>query len=154
MVNVRKAKQEDKESIWNIHIQSIKGMCNNHYSQDELQTWIRLLKPERYEKSIESKTLFVAVDGDIIIGFGQLDQENSRIEDLYVRPDFAKRGVGVKILLALENVAKELGLRLLHLNSTLNAITFYEKAGYTSNRQVKYLLPNDRIGCIRMVKRF
>jgi GNAT superfamily N-acetyltransferase len=152
MITIRRAKQEDKESIWRVHIRAIKEICKSHYSEDELQAWSGVLKPWRYKEAIRSKTFFVAVDDDNIVGFGQLDQENSRIEGLYVRPDYAKRGVGMKILLTLEGVAKKSSL-LIHLKSTLNAITFYENAGYTSTRQSQDLLPGGMVACIHMVKR-
>jgi ribosomal protein S18 acetylase RimI-like enzyme len=153
MLVIRRAKQEDKKSMWNVQVNSIKEICKSHYTQNELRAWLGLLKPGRYKETIESKAVFVAIDGDAIVGFGQLDQENGHIEDLYVRPDHAKRGVGMKILLALEDVAKKSGSLLLHGNSTLNAIRFYEKAGYRVTRQKKYLLPNDMVACIHIVKK-
>jgi GNAT superfamily N-acetyltransferase len=153
MLVIRRAKQEDKKSMWNVQVNSIKEICKSHYTQNELQAWLGLLKPERYKETIESKTVFVAIDGDDIVGFGQLDQENSHIDDLYVRPDHALHGVGMKILLTLEDVAKKSGSLFLHGNSTLNAIRFYEKAGYRVTRQKKYLLPNDMVACIHIVKK-
>ena len=153
MLVIRRAKQEDKKSMWNVQVNSIKEICKSHYTQNELQAWLGLLKPERYKETIESKAVFVAIDGDDVVGFGQLDQENGHIEDLYVRPDHAKRGVGMKILLTLEDVAQKSGSLLLHGNSTLNAIRFYEKAGYRVTRQKKYLLPNDMVACIHIVKK-
>lgn len=153
MLVVRKAKQEDKKSMWDVQVNSIKEICKSHYTQDEIQAWLGLLKPKRFKETIESKAVFVAIDGDDIVGFGQLDQENGHIEDLYVRPDHAKRGVGMKILLTLEDVAKRSGSLLLHGNSTLNAIRFYEKAGFKLTRQMKYLLPNNMVACIHIVKK-
>ena len=153
MITIRRAKQEDKESVWRVHIRAIKEICKSHYSEDELQAWSGVLKPWRYKEAISSKTFFVAEDSDVIVGFGQLDQENGKVEAMYVCPDHIRRGVGRKILHALESVAQESDLTSLHLWASLNAIPFYKSAGYTAQQQTKYLLPFSMVAQVCMVKK-
>jgi putative acetyltransferase len=94
----------------------------------------------------------VAVEGGSIIGFGNLNQKSGEIEALYVHPDHVGRGVGMRILQALENVALDAGLKLLRLSSSLNAVRFYEMAGYKPQQQKRWLLPSEMVVCVSMIK--
>ena len=152
MITIRRATRQDRDSIWRVHIQAIKEICKSHYTKDETQARSKLLKPGRYEKAIDSKALFVADDDDSIVGFGHLNLENGRIEALYVSPKYVGIGVGKKILQTLEHVAEQPGSKIVHVSSTLNAVSFYERAGYRSQGHSKHLLPSRLVTCILMAK--
>jgi len=153
MITIRKGKQEDRESIWQVHTRAIRKVCRSHYAENELAVWASVLKPGRYRKSIEDGTLLVAEEEDVIIGFGNLNQATAEIEAMYVDPDHVGRGVGIEILQTLEGLAAEVGLTSLRLSASLNAVGFYERAGYKSERQERYLLPFERVACVNMVKK-
>ena len=152
MITIRKAKQEDREFIWRIHTRAIKDLCKSHYTREELCAWSGVLRPGRYDKAINSTAFFVAEERDVIVGFGNLNQEKGEVEALYVDPGHVRRGVGMKILQSLEGVARDLGLGSLHLLSALNAVPFYENAGYQSQQQSKCLLPFGMVACVPMRK--
>jgi len=151
-ITIRKARQVDKGAIWEIHVRAIREVCKSHYSERELQIWTDVLKPGRYEKQIRKGPFYVAVEGGSIIGFGNLNQKSGEIEALYVHPDHVGRGVGIKILQALENEALDSGLKLLRLTSSLNAVRFYEMAGYKPQQQKRWLLPSEMVVCVSMIK--
>jgi GNAT superfamily N-acetyltransferase len=151
-ITIRKARQVDKGAIWEIHIRAIREVCKSHYSERELQIWTEVLKPARYEEQIRKGPFYVAVEGDRIIAFGNLNQKSGEIEALYVDPGHVRRGVGIRILQALENEALDSGLKLLRLTSSLNAVRFYEMAGYKPQQQKRWLLPSEMVVCVHMVK--
>ena len=153
MVTIREATQGDRESIWLVHTRAIREVCLTHYPQSELQAWAGLLKPTRYQNAIRRGAFFVAVENDVIVGFGNLNQEHGEVEAVYVHPDHVGLGLGMQILQTLESLARDSGLASLHLCSTLNAVPFYEKAGFERQGEKKYLLPSSMIGCVRMVKK-
>ena len=152
MITIRRAAQEDIESIWNVHIRAIQEVCKSHYSSNEIEGWSEVLKPARYNKPIKRGSFFVAVDDNLIVGFGNLNQNNGEIEAVYVAPEYVGRGVGREILQALESAAQDLGLTILRLSSSLNAVQFYENAGYRGQKQKRYLLPGETVACLPMVK--
>ena len=152
MITIRRARQEDKESIWNVHIRAIQEVCKSHYSPKEIKDWSEVLKPCRYNEPIKRRSLFVAVDDNLIVGFGNLNQYSGEIEAVYVAPEYVRRGVGREILQALESVARDVGLTLLRLSSSLNAVQFYENAGYRRQQQRRYLLPCEMVACLPMIK--
>ncbi|UCG11338.1 MAG: GNAT family N-acetyltransferase [Deltaproteobacteria bacterium] len=152
MITIRRAKGEDTDSVWRVHTQAIEEICQSHYTPDEVRAWSRLLKPERYERAIGGESFLVAEEGDVIVGFGYLDQHLGRVEALYVSPKYTGRGIGKKILQTLEGIARNTGLKLLHLSATLNAISFYERAGYKSQNHSKHLLPSGLVNTLSMAK--
>ena len=153
MLNIRRAGQEDCHSIGNVHAAAVRGIRTTLYTPEEIQAWAVPRNPSSYEESIRSKEFFVAESGGAIVGFGVLNQEIAEVEAVYVTPGAGRRGIGLEVLRKLEERASALGLRLLRLNASLNAVPFYEKAGYVAQERSKYrLLTGVEIACVPMVK--
>jgi putative acetyltransferase len=153
MFTIRKAKQEDRESIWRVHVKAVRETCVSHYSQEVIRIWAGRLQPDKYEEALRRNEFFVAVEDGAVIGFGELDQAGGEIQGLYVSPDVASRGVGRKLLWTLEERARVFGLKSLHLTSSLNAVSFYERAGYRSlGEMTKTLGPGVERASVSMCK--
>lgn len=123
------------------------------YTAEEIQAWAVPKKPESYAESIRSKEFFVAVEGSVILGFGVFNQENAEVEAVYVSPEASGRGIGLEVLKKLEERARALGLRVMRLNASLNAVPFYKRAGYVAQEASKYRLSTGvEIACVPMIK--
>ena len=95
----------------------------------------------------------MAVEGNAIRGFAQLDPVAASIQAVYVAPASARRGIGAKLLVAAEEAAVALGLTRLTLDSSLNAVAFYVHAGYSSDVAATHELePGVFIPCVTMHK--
>ena len=153
MLNIRRARREDCQTIANVHTAAVTGIRTALYTPEEIYAWAVPKKPESYEESIVSKEFFVAEEGGTIVGFGVLNQESGEVEAVYVTPGAGRRGIGLEVLRKLEERANALGLSVLRLNASLNAVPFYEKAGYVAQERSKYrLLIGVEIACVPMVK--
>jgi N-acetylglutamate synthase-like GNAT family acetyltransferase len=153
MLNLRRARREDCQSIGSVHAAAVGAIGTALYTAEEIQAWAVPRKPESYEELIRSKEFFVAEAGGVILGFGVLNQESAEVEAVYVSPDVGRRGIGLEVLRKLEERARALGLKVLRLNASLNAVPFYEKAGYVAQARSKYrLLTGVEISCVPMVK--
>jgi N-acetylglutamate synthase-like GNAT family acetyltransferase len=108
---------------------------------------------ESYEQSINDKEFYVAAEDEQIVGFGVLNRESQVIEAIFVRAEAKGLGVGLKLLQKLEERGRDLGLKALHLNASLNAVSFYKRAGFVAQEGAKYRLPTGiEIRCVPMVK--
>lgn len=153
MLNIRRARREDCEAVGGVHTAAVTGIRTVLYSPEEIQSWAVPRKSEDYEELIRSKEFFVAEVGGVVVGFGVLDRESAVVEAVYVSPEMAGRGIGLEVLRKLEERAIDLGLELLRLNASLNAVPFYEKAGYVAQDRAKYKLASGvEIACVPMVK--
>lgn len=78
----------------------------------------------------------VALAGEDLVGMGGLMRRSStegEIRRVRVRPDFQRRGLGRRILEALEERARELGMGTIRLDTTEEQVAarrLYESAGY------------------------
>lgn len=153
MSNIRKARSEDRLAIASVHTAAVNAIRTSLYTPEEIRAWAVPKNPESYEESIRVKEFFVVEERDVIVAFGVLNQESAEVEAVYVSPDAGQRGIGLKILHKLEETARHLGLGTLRLNASLNAVPFYEKAGYVAQEPSKYRLYSGvEIACIPMVK--
>jgi len=149
---VRSATQEDAAAVCRVHARAIREIAASHYTPEETEAWAGPRKPGDYLSSIRDDEFYVAEEDGEVVGFGTL-KKSGEVEAVYVSPEATRRGVGSAILLRLEDSARDLGLTSLHLEASLNAIPFYEGAGYNSLRQSKHRLTSGvEIACLRMTK--
>ncbi len=154
MFTIRRATQEDREGIWRAHFGAVSETCATHYSPDVIRIWAGGLRPEKYEAAIRSSEFFVAEEGGAVVGFAELDRETGEVQGLYVSPEVAGRGVGRALLGKLEEIARARGLGSMHLTSSLNAVTFYERAGFVpTGTETRTLGPGVERASVKMLKK-
>ena len=153
LFSVRRARQEDSEAIVRMHVASIRELCRTHYRPEEIEAWAAPRGINFYFKAIERKEFYVAEEGGEIVGFGTLNLAGGEVEAVYVHPSATRRGVGLKLLSTLEGRAREAGLKSLHLCASLNAVGFYERAGFGRQHDTSHRLANGvEIACVLMSK--
>ena len=153
MFTIRRARQEDREAIWRVHGGAIRGTCAGHYPPEVIEIWAGRLLPEKYAEAIDRYEFFVAEEGGVVVGFGELGPEAGAIQGLYVSPAVKGRGVGWKLLCTLEERARAYGLKSLRLTSSLNAVPFYERAGFKAVEELTETIgPGVERASVRMFK--
>lgn len=131
MIAARKATGRDATFILGVHLNSVRALCRDHYSPEQIDEWVGTKTAESYSAGMNRGEAFVvAEDESRIVGFAVLDPSEGEIKAVYVDPNYSRRGVGTLMLSKLEQIAAESGLHKLHLKSTLNAVGFYRHAGY------------------------
>jgi GNAT superfamily N-acetyltransferase len=150
---IRRATLADAEGIFRVHTSAIRDVASTHYTSQHIEAWAGRLSPASYGDPIENKIVFVATETGQICGFSQLDPRNSVVEAVYVLPSHLRRGLGSRLLSAVESAAKASGLTQLTLDASLNSVSFYERAGYKRVRSVDHELnPGVLIPCMVMRK--
>jgi len=78
----------------------------------------------------------------------------AKIRAFFVHPDWARRGIGTKILDACEGAAREAGFTRFEMGATLTGVPFYEARGYTALDRIIVPLPGgESMAVVRMEKR-
>lgn len=143
----------DTERIAVTHRASIKALCSECYTVQDIVGWIALLSSDIYENAIKEKVMIVAEDKDEILGLGILDLERKEIGAIYIHPKVKGTGVGGCLLYELEARALKDSVDRLTLCSTINALGFYQHHGYINEGKGFHELPNGvRLECVRMHK--
>jgi GNAT superfamily N-acetyltransferase len=153
MITFRVAKNEDCEVMYNVHANSIKYYCSDFYSQESIAAWIELKKPEDYANN-SSNIYIVVQEDDEIVGLGLLNINKKSIDSLYLKPQMAKRGIGAKLLLQLEELARKNNINELKLSATLNSTAFYHRMGYIGDMLSSHRLSSGiALDCVEMTKK-
>jgi putative acetyltransferase len=153
MAVIRRATPKDAESIADIHMRAIREISASHYPPEDIEAWAAPRKPEFYLDSISNKEFYVATEDDAVIGFGTFNQKSGEMEAVYVSPDMVRRGIGLEIVRVLEERACSLQVKCVYLKASLNAIPFYERAGFTQREAAKHRLQSGvEIQCVIMDK--
>jgi putative acetyltransferase len=149
----RKATTADQETIWEVRTESIRGLCQSHYGEKVTEAWANAPVPDDFAEVICGRDFLVAEYEGIVIGFGFINRRTAELEAIFVKPHFARRGVGTAILTSLEAIARSAGLRSLTLSASLNAVSFYETAGYRTIRETTWFHPAGfSLPCVAMTK--
>jgi ribosomal protein S18 acetylase RimI-like enzyme len=74
----------------------------------------------------------VAVDGDRIVGFAttRFVTDIVELDDLFVDPDWMRRGVGRGLMLDAMEIARSLSASRIEVTANTHALDFYEKVGF------------------------
>jgi GNAT superfamily N-acetyltransferase len=71
--------------------------------------------------------------------------EAARIRAFFIDPDFARRGIGRKLIEACEKAATDAGFKRLELGATLPGEPLYAAVGYTAIERVDHAMPDGEV---------
>jgi GNAT superfamily N-acetyltransferase len=77
----------------------------------------------------------------------------AKIRAFYVHPDWARRGIGSKILELCENAARDAGFTRFEMGATLTGVPLYARHGYVEVERLSLPFSNgNSLAIVRMVK--
>lgn len=108
------------------------------YNQKQINTWApEEIDISKWKKRISKNVLFIAMDKNKFIGFGEL-RPTGCIDMIYVHKDHIGRGIGKKLLNELLRKAKELNMDEIFTEASITAKPFFEAQGFkVIKKQVK-----------------
>jgi GNAT superfamily N-acetyltransferase len=152
MLEIRHAKPNDAQTAFDIRLQAIRHQCIGAYTAEQMLAWTAGAAKDGYSDLMEKHFYLGCIDGEPV-ATGMLDLENSEVGAIFVLPGFMKQGIGVRMLNHLECLARELGLKEVNLDATLNAVDFYRRCGFVGNEYAIYHSPSGlQLTCVPMVK--
>lgn len=149
---IRKADSGDVPRIWDIRIAAIRAQCSGFYREEILEAWTKGDSSDQFVAWVES-SFYVTTDGDAIVGTGAINMESGRIDAVFIYPECMGHGVGRGMMAYLEGLALSTELKVVSLDSTLNAVPFYRKCGFIGDAIGAYESPRGfTLDCIPMTK--
>lgn len=151
--SIRDAKETDVEGIMQVHLDCIQKICCHHYTQHQVENWLKRQSLQRYTSFIKQNSDFIVVlannsqsgeDDPVIVAFAHMGKEvngkfSSQVDlevyGFYVSPNVSRRGVGKLLFRELERRALEQGGCGIGVISTLNAVPYYEACGFRGKGQ-------------------
>jgi putative acetyltransferase len=128
---IRAAVAGDVDGIMDAHLEAIRELCSAAYAPDQISAWTSGGKnPARYLPGIAAGRFSVALLGETVVGFSELDLVKGELCGMFVAPAHARQGIGRALLAAVEARAVRQGVGRLDLKATLNAVDFYRALGF------------------------
>ena len=160
LFNIRRSTPDDAEGILHAHYSAVHETAKTDYPEQVLNVWSGPIDAQRIAarrtKMETDKSLisFVAVDKvGTVFGFGELVPPET-LGAIYVAASAGRRGVASALFNMLEAEARELGMKVLRMESSLTAVPFYVKHGFRElQRRTHRLADGLTMACVFMEKR-
>ncbi|WP_017903862.1 GNAT family N-acetyltransferase [Pseudomonas asplenii] len=130
--SIRLARDADAEAISQVIIQALRQSNAGDYSAAVIDRVEQRFGPQDVRSLLGIRTMLVAQQDERIVGTASLDGEVVR--SVFVAPDTQGLGVGRALLVEVCRLAREAGVGLLKVPSTVTAEGFYARLGFEAVR--------------------
>lgn len=121
-----------------LRTRAVRTTCASHYAPDIIDTWCAAPPPEKMALLLAAGGGLLEEEDGEVLGFAILNLDSGELDAAFVDPAQQGRGVARRLLAALDALAVERGFGRLFLSASLNAVPFYEAAGYVEMRREIY----------------
>ena len=137
---IRAAVKDDYIEMDAVFRASAQQLCVEAYGSDIVNAWAGQPRPERFVLGVENgdEQYVLLLDGKVIC-FGAINIDKQLLESLFVAPSHVSSGVGSELLEFLIERAIKAGVKILRLDSSLNAVNFYARNGFVEQRKSEFM---------------
>ncbi len=129
---IRELKCEDARRVSYLIRKTVTEVNSQDYPPAVIRFMIHNYSPTRIVEKVSNRLTYVAIHRSHLVGTVSL--EENHISSLFVNPTCQHRGIGTKLMMPVESIARKTGYTTVNLGSSLTAYEFYKKLGYTTMR--------------------
>ncbi len=123
---IRKYQPLDCEVLAELFYNTVHTVNVKDYTKEQLDVWATgNVDLEKWNQSFKEHYSLVAVDDEVIIGFGDIDK-TGYLDRLFVHSDYQRKGIATAICNQLERAVQGNIVTL----ASITARPFFEKRGY------------------------
>ncbi|WP_020654368.1 GNAT family N-acetyltransferase [Massilia niastensis] len=134
----RTATSADLVDLWDLRTRAVRATCAAHYPPDVIDTWCASAAPTALPLLVQAGGALVAEEDGRVVGYAILNTGTGEVDAVFVEPTHQGRGIALDLLRRLEAMACARRLPRMFLSASLNAVPFYERAGFRSVREEVY----------------
>lgn len=128
---IREYQTSDCIEITELFYNTVHTVNAKDYTKEQLDVWATgQVDLKAWNQLLQEHFSIVAVDNDIIVGFGDID-ETGYLDHLFVHADYQRKGIATAICDQLEQAVR--GDITTH--ASITAKPFFEKRGYMAVKQ-------------------
>ncbi len=133
MTEIRRFKDEDALETSDLIRKTLSEVNSKFYPNSVIEYMCNEFSPKFLIELSKEREFFVAIENSKIIG--TITVMNDYIGTAFVNPEYHSKGIGTKLMETIENLAKERKIENVRLQSSINAVDFYEKLGYSKGEK-------------------
>ena len=135
-MEIRRFRQEDAAEVERLITRTLRVTNSRDYSPEDIEANVLSHSAETVLKQAEDGHSYLACDGARIVGCGTVagiggSKTESILLSIFVLPEYQGRGVGRQIVETLERDEYFLRAERVEISSSITAVEFYRKLGYT-----------------------
>lgn len=125
-MNIREYRESDCRELAELFYNTVHIVNAKDYTEEQLNVWASgHMDLEKWNQSLKEHYSIVAVDNEIIVGFGDID-EAGYLDRLYVHADYQGKGIATAICSQLEQAIQG----KITTYASITAKPFFAKRGY------------------------
>lgn len=125
-MEIRKYRQSDCRELTELFYNTVHTVNAKDYTKEQLDVWAtEQVDLEKWNQSLQEHYSIVAVENEVIVGFGDIDK-TGYLDRLFVHADYQGKGIATIICNQLEQTVE--GNITTH--ASITAKPFFEKRGY------------------------
>jgi N-acetylglutamate synthase-like GNAT family acetyltransferase len=133
---IRPALQNDAGDISALISRTLHETTAKDYTKEIIERIERNFSPSAIIQLIDKRTFFVATVNDRVVGTASLD--GAVVRTVFVSPDVQGEGIGKRLMAQIERTARESGISVLTVPSSITAESFYAQNGFQHVRDSHY----------------
>jgi ribosomal protein S18 acetylase RimI-like enzyme len=133
-INIRVASEKDIPAIFEVRT----SVRDNHLSVEQMAE-MGITQETIRQALREEPCIWVALEGDLVIGFTMADAADACVFAAFVRPEWAGQGIGRDLMERAEAFLFERHSSIwLHTDGSSRAVGFYERLGWERMPDVEH----------------
>ncbi len=153
-VSIRRFEEGDAEEVSALVIRTLRTVSIRDYSEAYIEDLVQRMQPPDMRKRAEWTHFYVACHSGRIVGCGAIGPYWDRVNEsclftFFVLPEYEGRGIGRRIMDALEKDEFFLRAERIEIPASITAVPFYLKMGYGYRDGVR---EPDADGLVRLEK--
>lgn len=129
---IRPSRPDDADDISHVIVRALRETNSRDYASEIIARLTRGFAPDAIRMLMDTRTMFTAELAGRIVGTASLGK--AVVRTVFVAPDVQGRGVGRSLMAAVIAVARERGIDVLSVPSSVTAEAFYARLGFKSVR--------------------
>lgn len=131
---IRIANEDEYRAAAKLYADTIRNVNCRDYTPDQIAAWVQhATDTDRWLARRPGRTCYAAFDGDLLVGFAELE-DSPAIDCFYCHREYQGKGVGGALMTHLLSCARARGDRRLDVRSCITARPFFERYGFVVTR--------------------
>lgn len=125
-MTIRKYQSTDCKELTELFYNTVHIVNAKDYTKEQLDVWApRQVDLKKWNRSLQEHFSIVAVENDVIVGFGDIDK-TGYLDLLFVHSDYQGKGIATAICNQLEAAVQD----NIIVHASITSRAFFEKRGY------------------------
>ncbi len=133
-MRIRRYEPSDCKDLAELFYNTVHSINAKDYTEEQLNVWATgSVDLEKWNKSLLENFTVIAIENNIIVGFGDIDK-SGYLDRLYVHKGYQNKGIATAICDVLE---KAFDVDKISTQASITAKYFFEKRGYKVVKEQK-----------------